>query len=213
MIPKWTEAQQGHQFNQWVIDTSRYELETATPIEESIKIATAINNLRGAARQHWLLSIRPTTTWREVHNITQNLLVSTWVPQDAHISTIEEVNYIKKGKGKRKKEGKGKGKPTTTTVAALLGKTTKVKEKRGRTTASSTTSNTTTPARCRRTTTTAPRGKNNSSKGKGKSGKGEEQPLQQRHLLLLLRQTRPLHIKLLEQPQQSSSCPRTTSAL
>ena len=40
MYPKWTEAQQGHQFNQWVIDMSRYEQETATPIEESIKIAT-----------------------------------------------------------------------------------------------------------------------------------------------------------------------------
>ena len=63
MNPKWTEAQQGQQFNQWLIDISRYELETATPIEESIKIATAINNLRGAVRQHLLLSVRPTTTW------------------------------------------------------------------------------------------------------------------------------------------------------
>ena len=111
MNPKWTEAQQGQQFNQWLIDISRYELETATPIEESIKIATAINNLRGAVRQHLLLSVRPTTTWREVHNIAQNFLVSTWLPQEGHISTIEDVNYIKKGKGKGKRKGKGKGKP------------------------------------------------------------------------------------------------------
>ena len=109
--PKWTEAQQGQQFNQWLIDISRYELETATPIEESIKIATAINNLRGAVRQHLLLSVRPTTTWREVHNIAQNFLVSTWLLQEGHISTIEDVNYIKKGKGKGKRKGKGKGKP------------------------------------------------------------------------------------------------------
>ena len=112
MNPKWTEAQQGQQFNQWLIDISRYELETATPIEESIKIATVINNLRGAVHQHLLLSVRPTTTtWREVHNIAQNFLVSTWLPQEGHISTIEDVNYIKKGKGKGKRKGKGKGKP------------------------------------------------------------------------------------------------------
>ena len=68
MNPEWTEAHQGQQFNQWLIDISCYELETATPIEESIKIATAINNLRGAVRQHLLLSVRPTTTWREVQH-------------------------------------------------------------------------------------------------------------------------------------------------
>ena len=48
MSPEWTEAQQGHQFNQWIIDISRFELETATPFKENIKIATAINNLQGA---------------------------------------------------------------------------------------------------------------------------------------------------------------------
>ena len=111
MNPKWTEPQQAQQFSQWLVDISRYELETATPIEESIKIATAINNLRGPVRQHLLLSVRPTTTWREVHNIAQNFFVSTWLPSEGHISTIEDVNYIKKGKGKGKRKGKGKGKP------------------------------------------------------------------------------------------------------
>ena len=105
MTPKWTEAQQGHQFNQWIIDISRYELETATPIEENIKIATAITSSQGAVPQHLLLFVRPTTTWREAHSIIQNFVVSTWVPQDAHISTIEEVNYTKKGKRKGKRKG------------------------------------------------------------------------------------------------------------
>ena len=111
MNPKWTEPQQAQQFSQWLVDISRYELETATPIEESIMIATAINNLRGPVRQHLLLSVRPTTTWREVHNIAQNFFVSTWLPSEGHISTIEDVNYIKKGEGKGKRKGKGKGKP------------------------------------------------------------------------------------------------------
>ena len=96
--PKWTEAQQGRQFNQWIIDISRYELETSVRVEESAKNATAINNLRGAVRQHLLLSIRP-TTWREV--------------RDANIASIKDINYIKKleereraatTKEKRKKE-------------------------------------------------------------------------------------------------------------
>ena len=163
MNPKWTEQQQAQQFSQWLVDISRYELETATPIEESIKIATAINNLRGPVRQHLLLSVRPTTTWREVHNIAQNFFVSTWLPSEGHISTIEDVNYIKKGKGKGKRKGKGKGKqPTTTTTTRLTTTTTttttsttttKEKERRGRTTTSSTTSSTTTTTRRRRATT------------------------------------------------------------
>ena len=60
-----------------------------------------------------------------MHSIIQNFLVSTWVPQDAHIAAMEDVNYIKKDKGKGKKKGKGKGNPTTTrtATAALLGAT------------------------------------------------------------------------------------------
>ena len=100
MNPKWTDAQQGHQFSQWIIDIIRDELETSAQMEENIKIATAINNLRGAMRQHLSPSFRPTTAWREASNIIQNFLVSRWIPGVANVATIEDVNCIKqKGKG------------------------------------------------------------------------------------------------------------------
>ena len=158
------------------------------PIEESIKIATAINNLRGPVRQHLLLSVRPTTTWREVHNIVQNFLASTWLPQEGTSRPSRMSTTSRRARAKVKEKERAKESPTTTATTTTITvttttvttttstTTTKVKERRERTTTSSTTSSV--------TTTTDVEGlqqqqwqrkynNNNHNKGKGKFGKGK----------------------------------------
>ena len=166
--------QQGQQFNQWLTDIRHYELETAMPIEESIKIATAINNLRGAVRQHLLLSVRPTTTWREVHNIVQNFLVSTWVLQEGTSQPSRMSTTSRRAKVEAREKARAKESPTTTTLLGTT--TTKEKERRGRTTTSSTTSSTTTNNQTSKgynNNNNSGKGKHNNRKGEGKSGKGK----------------------------------------
>ena len=106
---------------------------------------------------------------------------------------------------------------TTITTTTTSTTTTKVKERRGRTTTSSTTSSHSYNNQTSKGyNNNRGKGKCNNNKGKCKFRQGQEQLQQlrpQRRLLPLLWQTRPLCIKLLEQPQQSTSCQWTTSAL
>ena len=105
-------------------------------------------------------------------------------PGDANIVTIEDVNYIKKGKGKGKKKGKGKGKPRQTDEkeqhpAAALPAAAIPTARRRRATKTAT-------GKARTTT------KEKERQERSERGGGAEQPLQQRHPLLLLPQKGPL---------------------
>ena len=128
--PKFTEAQQHFQYRQWLESLSRYELEARQPLDDNLKIATLVNELRGNLQQHLLLSVKPTSTWQNMREIVENYYSSTFVPNPAtgHIAYLahgspedQQVNYLKgrrKGKGKGGKgkkggdhyKGKGKGK-------------------------------------------------------------------------------------------------------
>ena len=53
--------------------SAKYELESGHIVEDNIKIAILVNNLKGPVpRQNLLLNVAPTTTWKKVQTAVHN---------------------------------------------------------------------------------------------------------------------------------------------
>ena len=101
--PRWTETSQQQQFQNWMQDVSSHE--TIHPvIDDTLKVSTAISNLRGPIQQHLLLQVRPHHTWLEVRQMIDNFFADSYthLPGQTIGNIDQDVNIVKK-KGKDKK--------------------------------------------------------------------------------------------------------------
>ena len=99
-----------NKLQKWMQDVSAYK--TMHPVmDHTLKVSTAISNLRGPLQQHLLLQVRPHHTWPEVRQTIDNCFANSYthLPGQTIGNIDQDINLIKNRKGKGKK-GKGTGK-------------------------------------------------------------------------------------------------------
>ena len=94
------------QFRKWIQDVSAYEM-IHPVIDDTLKVSTVIDNLRGPTQQHLLLQVRPHHTWAEVRQMVDNFFANSYTQQVRQPATS---NYVRGKEGGKAKKGKGKGK-------------------------------------------------------------------------------------------------------
>eukprot|EP00971_Amphidinium_carterae_P100527 1988457-Amphidinium_carterae.1 len=112
------------QYTNWLQLIQEYETQTGRAIDDEIKIATVISQVKGPLRNHLLLNIDDVTTFNDVKKKIIDYFQSTYDVSHQHQGRhshqgpapmeIDQINGVKgkgRGKGKGKSKGKFKGPP------------------------------------------------------------------------------------------------------
>ena len=76
-------------------DVSAYEM-IQPVIDDTLKVSTVIDNLRGPMQQHLVLGVRPHHTWPEAHQMVNNFFANSYMrlPGQPIGNIDQDVNYI-----------------------------------------------------------------------------------------------------------------------
>ena len=117
------------QYYHWLEPISKYEAVSSEKISDTVKIALALQNVKGNLAQSLNVSVSDSTTWPQVHALLTNyfnnaVLVDLKPIYQFDQSEKTEINSFKKGKGKgqKGKGQKGKGSKGSSSLQNQKGK-------------------------------------------------------------------------------------------
>eukprot|EP00971_Amphidinium_carterae_P287199 5701165-Amphidinium_carterae.1 len=103
------------QYTNWLQLIQEYEIQTGRSIDDEIKIATVINQVKGPLRNHLLLNIDDVTTFNDVKKKIVDYFQSAYDVSHQHHGKhshqgpapmeIDQINGVEKKQRRRKKEG------------------------------------------------------------------------------------------------------------